>query len=70
MQCNASYTRFIFLESFHIYYNLICIFYMYSYLHKILFLKKMGVTMHKQVFPCTKNKIHMNHEGHRLPTLI
>jgi hypothetical protein len=26
MPCNASYTRFIFLESFHIYYNLICIF--------------------------------------------
>jgi hypothetical protein len=26
MPCNAFYTRFIFLESFHLYYNLICIF--------------------------------------------
>jgi hypothetical protein len=33
----------LFLESFfYMNYNLICIFYMHSYLHKILFLKKSG----------------------------
>jgi hypothetical protein len=45
MQCNASYTRFIFLESFHIYYNLICIFlYALLFAQNFILEKKVGVT--------------------------
>jgi hypothetical protein len=44
MPCNAFYTRFIFLESFHIYYNLICIFICTPICTNFILEKKVGVT--------------------------
>jgi hypothetical protein len=42
MPCNASYTRFIFLESFSYELQFDMHFYMHSYLHKIFILVKSG----------------------------
>jgi hypothetical protein len=45
MPCIASCTRFIFLESFHIYYNLICIFICLLFAQNFILEKNVGVTV-------------------------